>query len=608
MADLCARSWMSAVVASAFLAGGTALANTPPNAPIITEPTVGRIVNGSDVHMETGPFSDPDAGDTHLCTDWEIWQVSPLQRVWVTSCIGGVERVHTHLGDGVFENALADQHSLTALTQYRLRVRHRDSSGDPATEWSAWSERDFSTGAPTVVFPLEIDDVKDLPAPAWTDATGAAIILPIGSSFTLQASDGDEMLMFTGLDGASNQLTNPPAHADHHSVRIVATASGGTLTVPESTLSFTDGGGTARTVYLPPLNLASGQSAYYWISATGATYVGSASDADPVFSTLARGAPVPYAVMQSGYKVEVVATGFQLPVNIAFVPNPGANPDSPYYYVVELYGQIKVVTRDGTVRDYVTGLINFDPTGNFPGSGEQGVSGIAIHPTTGDLYVAMLYSSVPGVESAPHYPKVVRFHSNDGGLTAATQTILLNMPGETMGQSHQISNVTFGPDGKLYVHVGDGFDTSTGQNLNSFRGKILRMNLDGTAVSDNPFYDASNGITSRDYVYAYGFRNPFGGAWRRRRPALRGRERPERRPLLPARPRPQLPVQRLRRQHGQLRHLQLEPLGGSGEHGVRPAFHLRRQRLPRRRAGPHVHQRVGSYLGHRPPDARQEDQ
>jgi glucose/arabinose dehydrogenase len=40
------------------------------------------------------------------------------------------------------------------------------------------------------------------------------------------------------------------------------------------------------------------------------------------------------------------------------------------------------------------------------------------------------------------------------------------------------------------------------------------MNLDGTAPADNVFYDAGDGIGPRDYVYAYGVRNPFGGAWR----------------------------------------------------------------------------------------------
>ena len=231
----------------------------------------------------------------------------------------------------------------------------------------------------------------------------------------------------------------------------------------------------------------------------------------------------------SGYRVEVVATGFQLPVNIAFVPNPGSDLDDPLYYVNELYGTIKVVRRDGTVSDYATNLLNFNPTGNFPGSGEQGLAGLVVDPLSGDVFASMVYSSVNGVEDVPHYPKVVRFHSTDGGLTAATQTTILNMVGEEQGQSHQVSNLTIGPDGKLYLHNGDGFNASTAQNLNSYRGKVLRLNLDGTAPSDNPFYNAANGINSQDYVYAYGFRNPFGGACAHfRRQALRSRERPQR--------------------------------------------------------------------------------
>ncbi|MDP1663102.1 MAG: hypothetical protein Q8L55_14390, partial [Phycisphaerales bacterium] len=425
-----------AVACAALMAG--AAANVPPATPVIAEPAVGRVVNGSDVHMETGPFSDADPGDTHLCTDWEIWTVAPLQRVWATLCITGVERLHTHIGDGVFQNSHADLHELLPQTSYRLRVRHRDSSGDAGTEWSAWSERDFVTGAATVVFPLEIDDVKDTPVPGWTDSTGAGVVLPIGGSLQLQGSDGDLMLGITGLDGVSNLLDNPAAHGEHHAVRVVVSAGAGSaLALPESQLAFTDGGSTARLVYLPPVSLDAGQSVYMWVAASGATYAGASGDTAPVFATLLRGAPVPWTVMQSGYKVEVVATGFQLPVNIAFVQSPGPNPTSPIYYVNELYGQIKVVTRDGTVRDYATGLLNFNPTGNFPGSGEQGLAGLAIDPANGDLYCSMVYSSVPGVEAANHYPKVVRFTSTDGGLTAATQTIILNMTGETMGQSHQ---------------------------------------------------------------------------------------------------------------------------------------------------------------------------
>jgi hypothetical protein len=127
--------------------------NLPPFAPTITEPgTNGAVLNAADVHMETAPFADPDAGDQHFCTDWEVWLANPSQRVWSTLCIQGVERVHTHLGDGTFENSHAGRSELLPSTAYVLRVRHSDDSGDPLTRWSAWSQRTFSTGAATQTF------------------------------------------------------------------------------------------------------------------------------------------------------------------------------------------------------------------------------------------------------------------------------------------------------------------------------------------------------------------------------------------------------------------------------------------------------------------------
>lgn len=493
--------------------------NTPPAAPVITQPDVdGLIINPSDVHMETGPFSDPDQGDQHRCTDWEIWTVSPAQRVWVTSCIGGVERVHTHLGDGNFENSHAGRNELFPDTDYILRVRHRDDSGE-SNDWSPWSDRLFMTGTASEVFPLELIDVAESPAPEWNDTTGVPLVLPTGSppaSVVLDDHNDELLLELRGLDGNSNEVINPPALAEHAHPRVVLIAGSAGLSVPESDLTITNELGEEITIYLPSAALNAGEVMVYWVSSNGSTYVGDLSQDEPDFSELARGAPVPWSVAQPGFKVEVVATGFMLPVNIAFAPhNDGfRHDDDPYYYVTELYGTIKVVLRDGTVSDYATDLLNFNPTGNFPGSGEQGLSGIVVDPTNGDVYAAMLYSTDPNNDNAPHYPKVVRFTSTDGGKTAATQTTILDMVGETQGQSHQISNLSFGPDGNLYVHMGDGFDASRAQNLNSFRGKILRMDRNGWVLPDNPFYNLGDGVNSRDYIYAYGVRNPFGGAWR----------------------------------------------------------------------------------------------
>ena len=48
----------------------------------------------------------------------------------------------------------------------------------------------------------------------------------------------------------------------------------------------------------------------------------------------------------SGFEIEVVATGLDLPVNLAFAPNPKDNPKAPLLYLTELFGQVKVITRD----------------------------------------------------------------------------------------------------------------------------------------------------------------------------------------------------------------------------------------------------------------------
>src|SRR5262249_55674338 len=215
---------------------------------------------------------------------------------------------------------------------------------------------------------------------------------------------------------------------------------------------------------------------------------------------------------QPGFRVEKFATGLQLPVNVAFVPSPGTDADSPYFYVTELYGSIAAVTRAGVVSTYATGLLNFDPTGPFPGSGEKGLTGIVVDPASGDVFASMVFA-IPG-QTDFHFPQVLRLTSTDGGRTASSQTTILQFPGEPQGASHQISHLSFRPDGKLYVHVGDGLLTTPAQDLNSVRGKILRVGLDGSALPDNPFYDAADGIGPADLIYAWGFRNPFGGAWR----------------------------------------------------------------------------------------------
>ncbi|TGC06783.1 PQQ-dependent sugar dehydrogenase [Methanolobus halotolerans] len=200
-----------------------------------------------------------------------------------------------------------------------------------------------------------------------------------------------------------------------------------------------------------------------------------------------------------GFKIEHILSGLDLPVNIAFVPEPGNKDDDPLFYVTELYGQIKSVTNDYAVHTYAQNLLDYEPSHEFPGTGESGVIGICVEPQTGDLFVSMLYK-----ENDETKAKVVRTSSKNGLEMDSAETVIDNIPSTFM--SHQIQAVTIGPDSKLYVNIGDGGAAGKSQDVNDLRGKILRLNQNGSVPWDNPYPE--------NPVYAKGLRNPFGGVWR----------------------------------------------------------------------------------------------
>jgi glucose/arabinose dehydrogenase len=198
----------------------------------------------------------------------------------------------------------------------------------------------------------------------------------------------------------------------------------------------------------------------------------------------------------SGFKVDVVATGLDYPVQIASAPSGmyDSLPDNvePMMYVTELYGKIKVIHKDGSQSVYAQDLLNFDPFGSITGGGQMGLIGLYVDDATGDLFAGMTY--VEGGNTIKN--KVVRFYStNDGNSFTSSQTIISNLPSSA---SHQVEQITKGPDGKLYVNLGDALVSSNAQSDSILAGKIIRMNMDGSNVE----------------VYAKGFRNPFGADWR----------------------------------------------------------------------------------------------
>ena len=177
------------------------------------------------------------------------------------------------------------------------------------------------------------------------------------------------------------------------------------------------------------------------------------------------------------------------PIALAFAP------DGRLFYA-ERSGTVRVY-QDGTARKFASvSTVTLEPRGGYS---ERGLLGIAISPTfTEDHFVFAFYSS-----SDRNHQYVMRWTDCGGVGINPVNIIELPAGGDCC---HKGGRLAFGPDGKLYVTLGEEHTASAAQNTSDVRGKILRYNPDGSIPADNPF-------GSNNPVWAFGFRNPFGIAF-----------------------------------------------------------------------------------------------
>ncbi|MEH6408159.1 MAG: PQQ-dependent sugar dehydrogenase [Leeuwenhoekiella sp.] len=197
--------------------------------------------------------------------------------------------------------------------------------------------------------------------------------------------------------------------------------------------------------------------------------------------------------------IESFATGFTKPLNIQ-------NAGDDRLFIVEQGGLIKIVSSDGNVNE--TPFLDLSPL--ISTGGEKGLLGLAFHPsyqTNGIFFVN--YTNIDGNTT------IAKFNvstENADIADASSETIILT---QTQPYSnHNGGCIAFGPDGYLYIGLGDGGNAgdpeNRAQNLNTFLGKLLRLDIDSNATyaipSDNPFIDNPD---ARDEIWAYGLRNPW---------------------------------------------------------------------------------------------------
>ena len=487
--------------------------NTPPQAPPLIEPATVLLRDGLSpvfVTLQTEPFVDADPGDRHTATEFGIWELHRHTRVWTAIVTTGPLDQAT-LERGVFQGPLAGRMGLRHKTAYAIRARHRDSSGDPLSEWSAWSDLWMvvtSEQDKPITKPMRLRDIQPHSF-RWQADDGTPVALTAGATLQITSPVGG-LQEITGTATGNVMRDFEPAER-YASVFFKFEAGPDGLEIPASELSFLDATGVRRFAWLPWLKLDPGAVLIAAPTARGAFHFEpddtplDRADTEPklFLHAQARQPAVPWRVRE-GFRVELVAGGFTLPVLLAPVPLPTDAPDAPVAYVTELAGSVKALGRDGSVWTYATNILNEQPSAPVTEfEGETGTIGIAVDPQTGDVYATTTYRV--GEEL---YNKIVRLESDDGGRTAARAVDVLRMEGEATEPSHQIQGLLFGHDGQLYVAVGNGaVHTTRGLDDAYFGGKVLRLNRDGSAPADNPRFDPAQPEAPVSYQWAKGLRN-----------------------------------------------------------------------------------------------------
>jgi glucose/arabinose dehydrogenase len=210
------------------------------------------------------------------------------------------------------------------------------------------------------------------------------------------------------------------------------------------------------------------------------------------------GGPGPGPGPSDSAALQLVSRDFAAPVFVTAPPG-----DTNRLFVVEQGGTIRVLHHD-SLR--VTPFL--DVSGHIVSGGEQGLLSLAFHPFYAQNGRFFVYFTDKHGDT-----RVVRYQvSADPDIADSTSgdTILAT---PQPFSNHNGGLLLFGPDGKLYVGLGDGGSggdpLGNGQNLGTVLGKILRLDVDLPAPyvpADNPFVATAG---ARGEIWLYGLRNPW---------------------------------------------------------------------------------------------------
>ena len=196
------------------------------------------------------------------------------------------------------------------------------------------------------------------------------------------------------------------------------------------------------------------------------------------------------ATVPAGFTDSLVANGLTSPTAMALAPD----------------GRIFVCQQGGALRVIKNGALLSTPflTVTVDANGERGLLGVAFDPNFVSNQLVYVYytATTPTIHN-----RISRFTANGDVALAGSETIVMDLPNLSTATNHNGGAIHFGPDGTLFVAVGDNANGTNAQSLTTRLGKLLRITSTGSIPADNPFFNQATGDNRS--IWALGVRNPF---------------------------------------------------------------------------------------------------
>jgi glucose/arabinose dehydrogenase len=194
--------------------------------------------------------------------------------------------------------------------------------------------------------------------------------------------------------------------------------------------------------------------------------------------------------LPTGFAETIVSSGLSSPTAMAQAPD-------GRIFVCEQGGRLRVIEGNQLLTAPFISL-------NVDSTGERGLLGVAFDPDFQSNNYVYVYYTVPG---SPAHNQVSRLTANGNVAIPGSEVVLFRLSNLSTAVNHNGGAIHFGPDGKLYIGVGENGNGANAQSLDNLLGKILRINSDGSIPTDNPFISRTTGVNQA--IWAIGLRNPF---------------------------------------------------------------------------------------------------